>query len=427
MKHRHSHHISEESTIMVKKSLMTGNGSLGSPVGNSSRNNHNTVATSNNSSKFVRCAVFLLILGIVGIWYTNASVPRFLEEMADQAHALRGHLQDDSNQTMVIRPTPPLLQAPHNATTSSLLLTKTIHSLVSDDNKIPDNQNPRPLVEKCQDKPLASKRFFQKPSCGKPLAISTYTSTNLDVQCNANDKALLHALKDQCNEFAIKAISSKTPSRVTLQELHLQQSLQDECWFSSQDASNPQFLYSFDHANARDELLDCTTGVIFPRQLIGYCQCGLFDHYNKTMSYYFSGHSGDQHPEKRTWVQRYSSQPRAQVVFNTAGRNVRKQTGHYDWYGYYAKLRSSEFALCPDGDFTWTYRFLEAIMCGAIPILERKTSPIDVQEEGYHYCLDGEDFDAKCPYVHDAALRQQAAAENWKNFVRRHTLVSEEW
>jgi hypothetical protein len=42
---------------------------------------------------------------------------------------------------------------------------------------------------------------------------------------------------------------------------------------------------------------------------------------------------------------------------------------------YFNFLADSQFVLCPDGDFVWTYRFFEAIMCGAIPIIQNY-SPI---------------------------------------------------
>lgn len=38
---------------------------------------------------------------------------------------------------------------------------------------------------------------------------------------------------------------------------------------------------------------------------------------------------------------------------------------------YYASLRRTAFALCPAGDWDWTYRFFEAALCGAIPAVER--------------------------------------------------------
>ena len=37
---------------------------------------------------------------------------------------------------------------------------------------------------------------------------------------------------------------------------------------------------------------------------------------------------------------------------------------------YVAALGRAQFALCPNGDFVWTYRFFEAAAAGAIPIIE---------------------------------------------------------
>ena len=37
---------------------------------------------------------------------------------------------------------------------------------------------------------------------------------------------------------------------------------------------------------------------------------------------------------------------------------------------YFDVLARSRFVLCPNGDFVWSYRFFEAILCGAIPVIE---------------------------------------------------------
>ncbi|SOC78588.1 Exostosin family protein [Salinimicrobium sediminis] len=37
---------------------------------------------------------------------------------------------------------------------------------------------------------------------------------------------------------------------------------------------------------------------------------------------------------------------------------------------YYRTLANSKFVLCPSGNSVWTYRFFEAILCGAIPVVE---------------------------------------------------------
>lgn len=49
--------------------------------------------------------------------------------------------------------------------------------------------------------------------------------------------------------------------------------------------------------------------------------------------------------------------------------------------GYFDTLGNSQFVLCPDGDFIWTYRFFEAVLCGAIPIIEH-ACPL---YEGFEY------------------------------------------
>lgn len=48
---------------------------------------------------------------------------------------------------------------------------------------------------------------------------------------------------------------------------------------------------------------------------------------------------------------------------------------------YFQLLADSKFVLCPSGDYIWTYRFFESIMCGAIPIIEKTCSAY----EGFRY------------------------------------------
>ncbi len=44
---------------------------------------------------------------------------------------------------------------------------------------------------------------------------------------------------------------------------------------------------------------------------------------------------------------------------------------------YFKLMADAEFVLCPNGDYVWTYRFFEAIMCGAIPVIESNCSAYD--------------------------------------------------
>jgi hypothetical protein len=50
---------------------------------------------------------------------------------------------------------------------------------------------------------------------------------------------------------------------------------------------------------------------------------------------------------------------------------------------YFQMLADSEHVLCPSGDYHWSYRFFEACLCGAIPIVEQATPLYD----GFRYRL----------------------------------------
>ena len=57
-------------------------------------------------------------------------------------------------------------------------------------------------------------------------------------------------------------------------------------------------------------------------------------------------------------------------------------------------MAKSKFVLCPNGDFIWTYRFFEAIACGAIPIIEDDLPLYD----GFQYYKMDQPF---CEYIYD--------------------------
>ena len=66
------------------------------------------------------------------------------------------------------------------------------------------------------------------------------------------------------------------------------------------------------------------------------------------------------------------------LVSSTIGRNFPEKSWDDN---YFNQMSNSKFVLCPDGDYVWTYRFVEAIMCGAIPIVENEAD----MYSGFHY------------------------------------------
>ena len=70
------------------------------------------------------------------------------------------------------------------------------------------------------------------------------------------------------------------------------------------------------------------------------------------------------------WRRKMVSVDTGEVVF-WASRRGRHFPGK-SWDEEYFKLLSrSQFVLCPSGDHVWTYRFFEAALCGALPIVEK--------------------------------------------------------
>lgn len=73
---------------------------------------------------------------------------------------------------------------------------------------------------------------------------------------------------------------------------------------------------------------------------------------------------------------------------------------------YYNQLLNAQFVLCPKGDFVWTYRFFEAIMCGALPIVEQACDAFD----GFYFATMADDPEALkwCPEVAESNAKLAA-------------------
>lgn len=72
---------------------------------------------------------------------------------------------------------------------------------------------------------------------------------------------------------------------------------------------------------------------------------------------------------------------------------------------YYDLLARSQFVLCPRGDCVWSYRFFEAVLCGAIPIAEQDCTAF----HGFEYALMSDDADL-FPWSAEIAERNFAHA-----------------
>jgi len=93
--------------------------------------------------------------------------------------------------------------------------------------------------------------------------------------------------------------------------------------------------------------------------------------------------------------------------------------GYFD-EDYFKVLCQSQFTLCPAGDAPWSMRFYESLLSKSIPIVEKiqHTGRNDLEYSiGYKYYLLGDD---KMIY------RPDWVEDNYKKFIRFHTLVNDE-
>ena len=70
------------------------------------------------------------------------------------------------------------------------------------------------------------------------------------------------------------------------------------------------------------------------------------------------------------WRNKSVSVNTGEVIF-WASRRGRHFPGKSWDAEYFELLGRSQFVLCPSGDYVWTYRFFEAALCGALPIVEK--------------------------------------------------------
>jgi hypothetical protein len=94
--------------------------------------------------------------------------------------------------------------------------------------------------------------------------------------------------------------------------------------------------------------------LVFPKFLLNYDN-------DKTIKFIFIGLLNN---KRSKFLHKF---PNALIIDSDRGR--RKEVKRRD-ESYFNLMSKSKFVLCPNGDFVWTYRFFEAIIFKAIPIIQ---------------------------------------------------------
>lgn len=133
-------------------------------------------------------------------------------------------------------------------------------------------------------------------------------------------------------------------------------------------------LVNIVHNEPLTEIRGTIKSLIFPKSLIKFCQ---ENNQEKEDKIYFKGlitHKRENSINKL----KHTTNKELIISSSNKGREFPLKTFDKD---YFNEMKKYKFVLCLDGDFIWSYRFFESIMCGAIPIIENE-SPLF---EGFYY------------------------------------------
>lgn len=148
---------------------------------------------------------------------------------------------------------------------------------------------------------------------------------------------------------------------------------------------------SLDHAEPNCRVGDILRPLIFPHAVVDRCR-SLWST-ERAIGYQFVGlMTRKRHKVFSDWLERAVPNstvdlPSGEVCIENPRIHIQaSQTGRQfpakAWdEAYFQQLSNCRFTLCPDGDYSWTYRFFEAVLCGSIPVVE---TDCDVYS-GFHY------------------------------------------
>lgn len=109
--------------------------------------------------------------------------------------------------------------------------------------------------------------------------------------------------------------------------------------------------------------------LIFPEKMFKLCKS--YWQEEREIDYLFIGLIGPERQKSlEKWIKKNKVADKKQniVIKNS---NTGREFPEKAWdSNYYEMLANAKFVLCPNGDFIWTYRFFEAALCGAIPVIE---------------------------------------------------------
>jgi hypothetical protein len=152
---------------------------------------------------------------------------------------------------------------------------------------------------------------------------------------------------------------------------------------------HPELLnISLSHSTPLVKIGDYGQPLLFPDSVIAACKS--FWPNARDTEYLFIGLITPEREKVLSDCQRrlekINPSSRVLVKNSSRGREFPEKAWDED---YYREMAKTKFVLCPNGDFVWTYRFFEAILCGAVPIVQ---SDCSLYEGFQYYTMESAEF-----------------------------------
>ena len=156
-----------------------------------------------------------------------------------------------------------------------------------------------------------------------------------------------------------------------------------------------------DHAAPKTAFAGVSRPLIFPNVILSRLQSRWSAQRSTN-----AGFVGLLTPKRQAIMQRIPQEVGTVVLDSRVGRKWPEKAWDDNYYLFMLNLK---FAICPPGDFSWSYRFFEAAMCGAIPVVTEPHPSYD----GFQYLT--------LEAINGAVYSDEIA---YANFARVHELVT---
>lgn len=151
-----------------------------------------------------------------------------------------------------------------------------------------------------------------------------------------------------------------------------------------------RLIIRIDHKLGKNFVNDIPLGIIYPESF--FVKTLKLLNESKKNDFYFNGNMGEKGGRKKL-LSPFQAFDNSRIIESNFGR-ISLFKSQFN-YSYFKEFVNSKYGLCPhqihwDGDYIWTYRFIESCISFSIPILFKRTPLSDSFIDGFNIIWDTE-------------------------------------